>query len=335
MSLDPRRLIFIIGPPRAGTTLLSRVLHAHPEIYAGPEPHLITPLAHLGYFAKVDQAPYDPIQTYRAHQALVRSLPAGEQDYLDAMRAFCDTLYGRLLQSSGRSLIVDKTPGYALVLPVLLKIYPEARYLVITRHPFAVWSSYARSFFDDDWAFAHHHNRLLERYIPVIGGLLREPPPGTDLHSLTYEALVSEPEPRLRAICSWLDVDFDPNMLRYGEASPPPMGLGDPTLVDRVDRPVSADLFWAAELRDRPDRRAMLDRMVRHVDDADLVAWGTPREALWQDLDGAPKPARSTKATRHLIERKALVMLRRQLRGSRSGRALSQARWLIDVLLRG
>ena len=54
------QLIFLIGSPRSGTTMLARMIGAHSEVHAPGEPHLMTGLAHLGYFAKVDAAPYDP-----------------------------------------------------------------------------------------------------------------------------------------------------------------------------------------------------------------------------------------------------------------------------------
>ena len=55
------RLVFLIGPPRSGSTLLTRMLGAHSKIHAPAEPHLLTPLAHLGYYASVEKAPYDPV----------------------------------------------------------------------------------------------------------------------------------------------------------------------------------------------------------------------------------------------------------------------------------
>ena len=170
------KLLFLIGPPRSGSTLLTRMLGSHSAIHAPDEPHLLTPLAHLGYYAKVDTAPYDPIITGLAMQELVNALPAGEDAYLAAMRSLTDSLYERLLTPSGRSMLLDKTPAYALILDFAAKLYPNARYIVLTRHPMAVWSSFVESFFDGDHESAHRHQPLLERYVPAIARFLRERP---------------------------------------------------------------------------------------------------------------------------------------------------------------
>ena len=68
MSLDSihERLVFLIGSPRSGTTMLQRMLASHSQIHSHPEPHLITPLHYLGYYAKVDAAPYDHINAAEA-----------------------------------------------------------------------------------------------------------------------------------------------------------------------------------------------------------------------------------------------------------------------------
>jgi len=114
------RLIFLIGAPRSGTTLLARMLSAHSQIYGRAEPHLVTPIAHLGYYGTVQKAPYDPFNVEQAIRELVADLPRGEADYLDALRAYTDTMYERIMaKAPGKRLFLDKTPAYALVLPWL------------------------------------------------------------------------------------------------------------------------------------------------------------------------------------------------------------------------
>ena len=56
------KLVFVLGPPRSGSTLLMRMLSSHSQIFSRPEPHLLTPLAHLGYWDNVDRASFDQLQ---------------------------------------------------------------------------------------------------------------------------------------------------------------------------------------------------------------------------------------------------------------------------------
>jgi hypothetical protein len=48
-----------------------------------------------------------------AAREFVADLPHGEQDYIDACRAYCDTLYLRMLDQPEKRLFLDKTPAYA------------------------------------------------------------------------------------------------------------------------------------------------------------------------------------------------------------------------------
>jgi len=331
------RLVFLIGAPRSGSTLLARVLGAHSTIHAPDEPHLVTPLAHLGYFASVEKAPYDPVITAAAQRALVAALPGGERDYLDAMRALSDHLYRRLLEASGRGLLLDKTPAYALVLEVLAKLYPAARYVVLTRHPIAIWSSYVDSFFDGDDAVAHAHNPLLERYVPAIARFLRERP--VPLVHVRYEALVQDPEATLKRVTAHLGIGYEPAMIEYGrEAREAARGLGDPRTVSHETRPTTDFVErWKDETARRPGAvacaRAILDRLL----DEDLEAWGHARAAIAAELDaiaGAPARRRRAALDRHALERRLLVALRRNIHHNAFGRVVRRVRGVCDVLLR-
>src|SRR5262249_60327153 len=110
------RLVFLIGAPRSGTTLLARVRAAHSQTHGRAEPHLITPIAHLGYFGKVQKAPYDPNNVEQAIREIVAEIPRHEAGYLDALRAYTDSIYGQLMELAppGKRLFLDKTPAYGL-----------------------------------------------------------------------------------------------------------------------------------------------------------------------------------------------------------------------------
>ncbi|RME27561.1 MAG: sulfotransferase [Deltaproteobacteria bacterium] len=328
-------LVFVISPPRAGSTLLTRVLHAMPEVLGGPEPHIIPPLAHQGWWRPVHAAPYDPLRAARGQRAFVSRLPAGEADYLAACRAMTDHLYARLRDAERPSarLVVDKTPQHALCLPFLTRLYPDARYLVLTRHPAAIASSYARSFFAGDHRAARRHDPILERYIPPIARLLRERP--VALLHLTHESFVTRPEVELRRICDFLGVPVHPEALDYQRAAVPP-GPGDPTGVGRHRRPVADGLdAWVHDLA-RPAAFAEVRAQLDVLADEDLETWGTPRAGLWDALHRAGQlPPPRPLPVRHALRRWLLVTLRRDIDHRPHGRLVRAVHEASAVLLRG
>ena len=334
------KLVFLIGAPRSGSTLLTRMLGAHSKIHAPAEPHLLTPLAHLGFYDSVEKAPYDPVIARAGIREVVADMPNGEADYLESLRAYTDSIYDKLLAPSGRELLLDKTPAYALVLDFAARLYPNAKFVVLTRHPLAVWSSFVTSFFDGDHEVAHNHNPLMERYVPAIARFLRERP--VDLHHVRYEELVSDPEAHMEKLCAYLEVPFEPGMVNYGDqagsSKSATRGLGDPMTVAKESRPTTASLAkWARDMTGRPDKVAQCEEILSALLDEDLETWGVTRkevQAQLSDIDLQGQPQKRPKATRHTLERKLLVTLRRNIHHNALGKMVKQVRNICDVLLR-
>lgn len=335
MTSVQERLLFVISPPRSGSTLLQRMIGSHSEVFTHPEPHLITPLAYLGYHDTVDKAPYDHINSAEAIRLFVSSLPRGEEDYLDAVRAYADTMYGRMLEPSGKRYFMDKTPAYALVTPFLTKLYPHAKYVVLTRHPLAIFSSFANSFFDGDWARAHEFNPLVERYVPAIAKMLRERP--VPLVHVKYETLVEAPEAQMERVFAYMNVENEPEAVNYGERFQGKRGPGDPITVSQHSRPVTDSLHkWAAELAKDAKKRELAERMIERVPDADLEVWGWPRERVFdalREVNGqvaAPKPV----VNAYTLQRKVMLALKKDIHQRPHGMLVKRIRYYCDVLLR-
>jgi len=334
------RMFFVVGAPRSGTTMLMRMLNVHEDIYTRPEPHLLTPLAHLGFYDYVDKAPYDQLQAHQSVRQYVADLPGGEEAYLDALRAYTDRMYGGMLEKSGKRFFLDKTPAYSLILPFMRKLYPDAVFVIITRHPFAIFSSFAKSFFDDDWKAAHDFNPIVERYVPALAEFLREPGV-TRFHHVAYESLVADPEKELRAICAAADMTYDPAMVNYGAKKLDAEGLGDPIGVKADSKPNTKSVAkWAKNVAHNPERIALLQAMVAKLNDEDLATLGYTRESLWAPLaDVSPPEAakaqrQAKKWDRYHVERRALVVLRRNIKRNWLGKILRPLRFYLDVLLR-
>ena len=333
------RMIFIIGSPRSGSTLLERMISAHSAVLGGPEPHLLTPLAHLGYFQSVDKAPYDHLRAVNAQREYVATLPGGEADYIEALRAYCHVLYGRKLEGTGKDRFLDKTPAYALVLPFISKVFPRAKYIVLTRHPGAIFSSYADSFFEGDWKAAHEYNPIIERYVPAISRFLRAD--DVPIAHVQYENMVREPEEQMKRVCEILELQFEPGMIEYGAKKRTEKGLGDPIGVGQHTRPVTTSVHkWVDAVLNEPEKESMLRAMVAGCDPDDLAQWGYPVSAIFEPLEHVSAPGGKARKRRKnpinsfRFERILLRRLRKNIHKNAFGHLVKKIRFACDVLLR-
>ncbi len=320
--------------------MLQRMLGSHSAIHTHPEPHIVQPLFYTGYFDRVDAAPYDHINASEATREFVAALPRGEADYVDACRAYLDVLYGRALEGTGKRYFMDKTPANALALPFLEKVYPEARYVVLTRHPLAVFSSYAESFFESDFDEALRYNAVLARYVPAIARFLREA--RVPRLQVGYEALVKDPESEMRRICEFLGLEFEPGAIDYGSHDHESKSYGDPKVTEHK-RPVTASVEkWASFVKEDPKRVAACMRAIEPLDEADLDTWGYPRATLLEPLDRADaaaspaggkkgKKSKKPKMNKYRLQRKVLMALRKE---SLARKMASRFRYYADVILR-
>jgi hypothetical protein len=326
-------LVFLIGCPRSGSTLLQRMLASHSRIHTHPEPHLITPLAYLGYYATVDKAPFDHVNAAQALRELCDELPRGEEDYLEALRAYPSALYEKVLAPTGKQMFLDKTPAYGLVLPFLAKLYPSARYVVLTRHPLAVLHSVAHSFFAGSYAAAEEQNPIVRRYVPAVGRFLLERP--VPFVQVRYEDVVAEPERELRRVFEHLGLEFEPRTVTYGKQQHITKSFGDPMSVERHERPVTDSVdTWATDLLARPDAMRIARDTIESLDAAHLAAWGYPRESIFDALAGREPQRTQTPLNTYRLKKQVLLQLRKNIHRSVLGTAVKKVRYYCDVLLR-
>ena len=233
---------------------------------------------------------------------------------------------------------MDKTPAYSLILDFMARIYPRAKYVILTRHPLAVFSSYAESFFDSDYQAAQDYNPILERYVPAIAKFLREAK--TPIYHVVYEKMVADPEAMLAEIFAFLGLEHEPQAVNYGEFEHEEKGLGDPIGVAKHSRPTTASIEkWAIEIASVPQRLAAVPRHRRAISIRRISRCGGTR---WR-ASGRRSIARAPPATtpvkkkldRYRLQRKAIVKLRATVQRSPALRKLlTRFRLGADVLLR-
>lgn len=279
-------LIFLISQPRAGSTLLQRILGSHPHIHTVAEPWI---MLHPLYAFKLD-GEYPARWERLAVQGFLQNLPEGEEDYLEGVRRMYGYLYERALHASGKLYFLDKTPLYYLIMPELYRIFPMARYIILFRNPLAVFYSIYRR-----WAKSNRHllSNLVGSHSAFKNFLIKAPHLvlkgkeilGEQAVIAHYEQLVKDPETAMQRICRKLEVEFVPEMIDYGGHGLPRWGLGDQEMLYQHTRPVthSADQ-WIEALRD-PQLWRLLNDYLQWLGRETVNQMGYAYEELHQILE--------------------------------------------------
>lgn len=112
--------VFVVGFPRSGTTLLEQMIDAHPDFRSMDERAFI----------------YDLIERVEhAGQPYPAGLGAITIEEASMLRQIYDGLVEQVVPDLGTRRLVDKNPLNMLALPMILRLYPEARIILCLRHP--------------------------------------------------------------------------------------------------------------------------------------------------------------------------------------------------------
>lgn len=248
LNSQGEKLIFLISQPRAGSTMLQRVLASHPDIHTMAEPWLMLhPLYALR--STGNTAEYNARLAASALQDFIRELPNGEDDYLDSVRLMCGHLYARALASSGKTFFLDKTPRYYFIIGELHRLFPHSNPIILLRNPLAVLCSILSTWVKGNWPLLrqYRHDLVLGPRL-LLDGIQRL---GEDAIVVCYEQVVGSPEQEVERLCGRIGIDFLPEMVEYGRQNLPRWRLGDPSAVYRQSRPDvhNADK-WIAMMED-------------------------------------------------------------------------------------
>lgn len=131
VTLDP---VFVLCSARSGSTLLRFMLDAHPELACPPETNLPALCAQLAtVWSLIEGA---PLSANRGDEP-----PEVPEAALAGIRHMMDLMVGSYLERRGKRRYCDKSLGTARFADLLARVYPQARFVCLYRHPMDVVAS--------------------------------------------------------------------------------------------------------------------------------------------------------------------------------------------------
>ena len=199
---NPKEHVFLVGFPRSGTTLLENVLAAHPDVESLEERDCLAKAA----------------ETYlSSRDGLERLSRISSGDAARERDHYWTMVRGFGVEPRGK-VFIDKMPLASILLPLVSKLFPNARILFARRDPRdVVLSCFRRRFgmnasmyqlltLQGAVAFYDAVMRLSEMY--------RERLP-LPQHVVRYEDLVADFEGTARSACDFLHLDWSEDMADF------------------------------------------------------------------------------------------------------------------------
>jgi hypothetical protein len=247
---------FVVGRGRSGTTLVRAILDSHPDMAVPDETHLIVRLGRRRQ--RYERASGFDVDTFMDDLGRRRGFDCFELDepvvradlradppgsYPDAIRR----VFALYAASRGKRRYADKTPIHVLNVPYLADLFPEARFVHVIRDGREV----ALSYLDVAWGPTSVADAALEWRRAVLSGRRAGSRLGPSRYlEVRYERLVDDTEATVRGLCDFLDLAFDPVMLRYHERADEVAGkMGMPDARQALYRPLTRGLRdWRTQI---------------------------------------------------------------------------------------
>ena len=200
--IEEFNLVFLIGFPRSGTTLLDTILRSHPEIMVIEEKPFISTI--------------EKLITEKFSTSLDKLYTLSKDKIMYLRRQYCELL--RPCKNKESRIIIDKLPLHTVSLPLINLLFPNAKVIFAHRHPYDTVLSCFQQSFKPNRAMANlvslksssiMYDRVMNAWDIYKNNL--------PLNFMTskYEYLVEEFHYHTLKIIEFLDLEWDENIKNY------------------------------------------------------------------------------------------------------------------------
>ena len=202
VSSPARTHVFLLGFPRSGTTLLEQVLATHPDVIALEEQDLLADTAQL--FLTDDEG-------------LSRLATDNGTEFEFHRSAYWRTIE-RLGFDVGGKVIVDKLPMNTIKLPLIAKLFPDARIIFALRDPRDVVQSCYRRHFEINAAnfefLSLEGAAGLYASVMRLGAACREKLLLSE-HLHRYEDMIADFDKSTASVCNFIGVEWSASLREF------------------------------------------------------------------------------------------------------------------------
>lgn len=254
---------------------------SHKDIASIAEPWLLLPFSY-SFKKEGILTEYGHIRSYKALEDFIRNLPNKEDDYFKALGVFANTLYEKQCRNN-EIYFLDKTPEYYLIIPEIVKIFPNAKFIFLFRNPIHVMSSIIQTWSKGTLKKLYGYNMDLKYGPQALSegyNLLKD-----KSYAISYEDFVTEPQKYTDEICNYLEVEFDENMLNSFSRQETKGNMGDPTGIKEYKSISTKSLEKWKTTFNTTFRKKLVFDYVNSIDDSIFAVQGYDKKEILDEIE--------------------------------------------------
>lgn len=280
--------IFIFSMPRAGSTLLQRILLSHKSIGGTAEPWLLLPLIYI----KKGQGVISEYSSRLSHKAIndmLEETSCSDEFFYKQTQEFANSIYSKALKND-EEYFLDKTPRYYYIIDEIYKVYPNAKFIFLFRNPTHIYASILSTWCQNNFLKLYgNHNDLTEGFNKISQAYLKHKD-HKNTFGVKYEDLVSNPDISIKEIQEFLELEYDEklneNFIHSKIDTENRKALGDPTGI-KMYKSISKETLnkWKSVFNTRFRKRVLKRYVNNKLTDENLSIQGYDKSEIINEVN--------------------------------------------------
>ena len=199
-SINSRKIIFIVGMPRSGTSLVEQILSSHKKVYGGGELPFLQKIVDKKFLEKF------------------KDINLNEISDIDKLISECHDQYVNKINiyDDKQEFFTDKAPLNFRFIGFIKCIFPNSKIINCKRDFFdTAWSNY-KHYFPASLPFTNDLNDL-SNYYKLYSGLIDfwKKDYANDIFDIEYENLVTNPKKEIDKLLKFCGLEWDNNCMSH------------------------------------------------------------------------------------------------------------------------
>ncbi len=188
-----KKIIFILGMPRTGTSMVEQIISNHSEVYGAGELPLLSNYFHKFFNSEISK------------EKIKNIFEENKKSYLKFLRKMTNS-----------NIITDKAPLNFRWIGIIKSLFPNSKIVYCTRDPFENSWSIFKNEFEQGMFFSNSFNDIVD-YYKLHNQIMKfwKDEFGADIFELKYEDLINNSDQKIKSLIKYCGLSWENQCLEF------------------------------------------------------------------------------------------------------------------------